>query len=74
MSRTFHHGERRIRVRGVRKDPPDLRRLGRALIELASLEAEEEAKADHKARNRKGAAKREPKNSSVIENDGGEAA
>lgn len=42
MSRTFHHGgERRIRVHGVRKDPPDLRRLARALIELAELEAAE---------------------------------
>ena len=48
MSRTFHHGERRIRVRGVRKDPPDLRRLARALIELAQLEAEAEAEAERK--------------------------
>ncbi|MGH8995304.1 MAG: hypothetical protein ACRDYB_04625 [Acidimicrobiales bacterium] len=47
MSRTYHHGERRIRVRGIRKDPPDLRRLARALIELAQLEAERDAQADH---------------------------
>ena len=46
MSRTFHHSERRIRVRAVRKDPADLRRLARALIELAKLQAEAEAEAE----------------------------
>ena len=30
MSRTYHQGERRIRVRGVRRDATDLRRLARA--------------------------------------------
>jgi hypothetical protein len=56
MSRTFHHGERRIRVRGVRREPPDLRRLARALIELAQMEAEANAEAEHRkrARARKG--------------------
>jgi hypothetical protein len=43
MSRTFHHGERKIRVRAIRKDPPDLRRLARALIALVEAEAEAEA-------------------------------
>lgn len=43
MSRTFHRGERRIRVRGVAKDPPDLRRVARALIALAQAQAEAEA-------------------------------
>lgn len=43
MSRTFHHGERRIRVRGVAKDPPDLRRVARALIALAQAQAEADA-------------------------------
>jgi hypothetical protein len=47
MSRTFHHSERRIRVRAVRKDPSDLRRLARALIELAKLQAEAEAEVEH---------------------------
>jgi hypothetical protein len=47
MSRTYHNGERRIRVRGVRKDPPDLRRLARALIEFAQAEQEAAAEADH---------------------------
>ena len=58
MSRTFHHGERRIRVKGVRRDPPDLRRLARALIELAQMEAEAQAEAEHKKRKltRKGSA------------------
>ncbi len=43
MSRTFHHGERRIRVRGVRREDPDLRKLARALIDLAQAQAEAEA-------------------------------
>lgn len=43
MSRTFHHGERRIRVQGIRKDPPDLRRVARTLIALAQAQAEAEA-------------------------------
>lgn len=47
MSRTFHHGERRIRVKGVRRQPVDLRRLARALIELAQAEAEAAAQAEH---------------------------
>ena len=46
MSRTFHNGERRIRVRGIRRDPPDLRRLARALIELAQAQAEADAQRD----------------------------
>jgi hypothetical protein len=47
MSRTYHQGERRIRVRGVRRDATDLRRLARALIELAQAQTEAEAKAQH---------------------------
>lgn len=50
MSRTFHHGERRIRVRAIRRDDPDLRKLARAFIELARVEAEAEAAADHQKR------------------------
>lgn len=48
MSRTFHHGERRIHVRGVRREKPDLRKLARALIDLAQAQAEAEAEAQHK--------------------------
>lgn len=41
--------ERRIRVRSIRRSPPDLRRLSRTLIELAMAEAEAAAEADHAA-------------------------
>lgn len=47
MSRTFHHGERRIRVRGIRRREPDLRKLARALIDLAQAQAEAEAEQQH---------------------------
>jgi hypothetical protein len=49
MSRTFHHGDRRIRVRGIRRARPDLPKLARALIELAQAQAEAEAQAAHEA-------------------------
>jgi hypothetical protein len=47
MSRTFHNGERRIRVRAVRRERPDLAKLGRALIDLAQAQAEVEAEQAH---------------------------
>jgi len=47
MSRTFHHRERRIRVRAIRRKEPDLRKLARALIELAQAQAEADAQAEH---------------------------
>jgi hypothetical protein len=47
MSRTFHDGERRIRVRAIRRKEPDLRKLARALIELARAQAEADAQAEH---------------------------
>lgn len=37
--------ERRISVRAVRRDPPDLKKLSRALIALAMAEAQAEADA-----------------------------
>jgi hypothetical protein len=46
MSRTYHHGDRRIRVRGVRR-PTDLRRLARVLIDLEAAKAEAEAEAEY---------------------------
>ena len=63
MSRTFHHGERRIRVRGIKRDPTDLRRLARALIELAQAqaEAEAEAEADHGTQQTRTAKKQRPR-------------
>jgi len=53
LSRTFHHGkrgrERPIRVRGVRRDPPDLRGIACVLIALAQAsEAEAKAEAEHR--------------------------
>lgn len=46
MSRTFHDGDRRIRVRAIRHKEPDLRKLARALIDLAQAQAEAEAEAE----------------------------
>jgi hypothetical protein len=37
--------ERNISVRAVRRDPPDLRKLSRALIQLAMAQAEADAHA-----------------------------
>lgn len=51
MSRTFHRGERRIRVQGIRNDPPDLRRVARALIALAQAQAEAEAQQSKATKN-----------------------
>ncbi|SIF23078.1 Uncharacterised protein [Mycobacteroides abscessus subsp. abscessus] len=41
-SRRHHRQDRRIVVRGVRRDPPDLRKLSRAVIALALAEMEAE--------------------------------
>jgi hypothetical protein len=38
--------EQQIVIRSVRRDPPDLAKLGRALIQLAIAKAEAEAKAE----------------------------
>ena len=54
MSRTYHRGERRIRVRGIRRKTPDYRKLARALIELAQAQAEAEARADHESSQKSG--------------------
>lgn len=43
-SRRGSRQDRRIVVRGVRRDPPDLRKLSRAVIALAMAEMEEEQK------------------------------
>lgn len=53
--RSSHKQERRFRVRGVRRDPPDIRKLSKALIGLALAEAEREAQAEQAARARKSA-------------------
>ena len=50
MSNKNRPNERRIRVRAVRRDPPDLKKLSRALIALAlaQAQAEADAQAEHK--------------------------
>ena len=49
MSRTHKDNKRNIRVEGVRRHPVDMRRLARALIELARAEAEATAEQEHGA-------------------------
>lgn len=44
--------ERKIKVIGLRRQKPDIKRLGRALIELAEAQAEAEAQAAHQAKRR----------------------
>ena len=39
--------ERHLSVRGVRRDPPDLKKLSQALIALALAQAETDAQAEH---------------------------
>lgn len=39
--------ERRFRVRGERRDPPDMRKLGKALLSLAQAEVERQAQEQH---------------------------
>lgn len=49
MSRTYRHGDRYVRVEGIRR-PTDLRRLARTLIELEQAKAEAQAEAEHQRR------------------------
>jgi hypothetical protein len=44
-NRKRSHGGRNIRVRAIRRDPPDIKKLSRALIQLALLQAQAEAEA-----------------------------
>lgn len=50
MSRTFHDGSRRIRVRGIRRKQPDLRKLGLALLDIVQAEAERQTAEEHQRR------------------------
>ena len=45
--------QRRLRVRGVRRDPPDLKKLSQALIALATAQPEAEAQAEQNKRSSK---------------------
>jgi hypothetical protein len=49
-NRTKHYRERRLRIRGIRRNPPDLKKLAGALIELAQAQAEANAEAEHERR------------------------
>lgn len=40
--------QRRIRVRGIRRAKPDMRKLSRALIMLAQSQAEKDAETQHR--------------------------
>ena len=50
MSRTYRRGERRIRVKAIRRESPDLQRLSRVALELAQAKAEMEAEAEARTR------------------------
>jgi hypothetical protein len=45
-SRSVRPRERHISVRSVRRDPPDLRKLSRALLAIALAEAEAQAQTE----------------------------
>lgn len=44
---SMRNNKRRVSIRTVRRDPPDLRKLGQALIALAVARAEADAEAEH---------------------------
>ena len=46
--------ERCLSVRGVRRDPPDAKKISQALIALAIAKAEQEAQADHEQSSNRG--------------------
>lgn len=64
MSRTYHHGDRRIRVRGMRR-PTDLKRLARVLIDLEAAKAEAEAEAEYQNQARAKPTKQPPSTDAV---------
>jgi len=47
------YSERRISVRAVRRDPPDLKKLSQALIALAMAQAEAQAQSEHESQQKK---------------------
>lgn len=75
MSRTFRHGDRHLRVRGIRR-PTDLRRLARVLIDLeqARMEAEAEAERDTRRQGREGRRRNDVTGSTPAESDQEDAA
>lgn len=62
MTNRKKSGPRRLRIRSIRRDPVDIPKLGRALIELAQAQAEKEAEAEHQRKvENHGSAKQPPK-------------
>lgn len=51
--RNSREEERRFTVRGIRRDPPDIQKLSKALIGLAMAEAERAAQAEQAVRDAK---------------------
>lgn len=49
-TRRRRYEQRQVSVRSVRRDPPDIRKLSKALIALAMAEAEHEAQAEQQTR------------------------
>jgi hypothetical protein len=49
-NRNSRNEERRFTVRGIRRDPPDIQKLSKALIGLAMAEAERQAQSEQAAR------------------------
>jgi hypothetical protein len=58
MKRKF---KKKISVRVAHRPEPDIRKLSRALIDLATAQAEADAQATHRATSTSPAAPREPK-------------
>ncbi len=49
-NRNSRNEERRFTVRGIRRDPPDIQKLSKALIGLAMAEAERQAQSEQATR------------------------
>lgn len=46
--------ERRLSVRGIRRDPPDAKKISQALVALAIARAEQQAQAAHEHSSNRG--------------------
>ena len=60
MARTYHHGKRsrrspgkQVRIKAIKREKPDLKRLSRAIIALAQAELEKEAQDNAKRTNKR---------------------
>ncbi len=52
------HQHRYIRIRSQRREPADIRKLAKALVQLAQAQAEADAEREHDTRSKKQRAKR----------------